>query len=199
MVSVLKVDEIQNPSTGQTAIDFDYEFDCFYIDVDAITTGSSTIHQWDRDALTHNSISISGVPVGTGLTGPTGSGDGNDHFSFPRTGLYRIDLDAAYLTNVDQAYITMNFQVSKDNGTSYRELGRVTGSNSTSNFVRGRLGGTFFVNVESVTGSTATRFRVGTEGLATHLGTVQFDGEGGNTFPRYSTLLSSRIAPAVTS
>ena len=174
-------------------------FDTFWMYVNAFDTGSSTIHQWDRDARQTNSISIASMPVGTGLTGPTGSGDGNDHFSFPRTGLYRIDLDAAYLTDVDQAYITMNFQVSKDNGTTYRELGRVTGSNSTSNFVRGRLGGTFFVNVESVTGPTSTRFRIGTEGLATSSGTVQFRGTSNSSFAMLSMLLSSRIAPAVTS
>ena len=199
MASVLKVDEIQNPSTGKTAIDFDYEFDIFYMDVTAFDTASSIIHGWDRDARQTNSISIASMPVGTGLTGPTGSGDGNDHFSFPRTGLYRIDLDAAYLTEVDQAYITMNFQVSKDNGTTYRELGRVTGANTTSNFVRGRLGGTFFVNVESVTGPTSTRFRIGTEGMATSSGTVQFRGTANSTFGMLTMLLSSRIAPAVTS
>ena len=205
MVSILKVDEIQNPSTGSTVINTKtpHELDCFYVNADISNPGasvSSVIHQWSRANHTANSISIGNFPVGTGLTGPSGSGSTVNCFSFPTPGYYRLDLTWVHLTRNDNPNSSLDISVSIDNGSNYTTYGIVSsGHTSGTHTVNHTSCGTYFINVPSVTGSSAVKFRITftrTFGSASDLDQVNGTANTATTALK-SYLLSQRIGEAV--
>tara|TARA_R100001463_G_scaffold41322_1_gene87171 strand:- start:1387 stop:1989 length:603 start_codon:yes stop_codon:yes gene_type:complete len=200
MVSILKVDEIQNPSTGSTVINTKTpnELDCFYVNAN-LDNPDGVIHQWSRDNHSANSISVGNFPVGTGLTGPSGSGSTVNCFSFPTPGYYRIDLVWQHRTAADDAHSGLQVLVSVDGGSNYSFLGMISSGHVDTDNQRGVKGGTFFINVPSVTGSNAVKFRINAVGFPGS-GLHQVEGTSNTaTTGVMSYLLSQRIGEAVTS
>ena len=167
MPSILKVDEISNPSTGKTVIDTKsaLEIDCFYVNADIENSASAgsgvIIHQWARANISSNSISIGNFPTGVGLTGPSGSGDSVNCFSFPKPGYYQIDLTWVHFSRNDNPYSGLLPLVSIDNGANYEPIGVViSGHTNASHAAFHTSSAMFFLNVESVTGSNAVKLRI---------------------------------------
>lgn len=206
MPSILKVDEISNPSTGKTVIDTKsaLEIDCFYVNTDISNSASTSVvvHQWSRDNHSANGISIGNFPTGVGLTGPSGSGDSVNCFSFPKPGYYRLDLTWVHFTKNDNPETLLELFVSVDNGSNYNSIGTVCSGHTDLGFqVHHTVSGTYFINVPSVTGSDAVKFRiVRKRNFGSSSNTDQVNGTANTaTTALKSYLLSQRIGEAVTS
>ena len=207
MASALKVDEIKNPSTGATVINTTstLEIDCFYLNTDIDNSASSVVvHQWSRDDHSANGISIGNFPTGTGLTGPSGSGDSVNCFSFPKPGYYRLDLTWYHYSGNDNPETLLELFVSVDNGSNYTAIGAVTSGHNYPNInIPGYhvVNGTYFLNVPSVSGSDAVKFRiVRKRNLSDSSRVDQVTGTANTaTTPLKSYLISERISEAIIS
>ena len=110
---------------------------------------------------------IGKFPIGTGLTYDSGTAS----FSFPVTGVYQIDLTISFSSNLNNDNTQWRFQVSKDNGSNYTDYGtlristsQVVGLSFNTQTTRKTGTATFFIDVNSVTGSNATKFRIQAHG-----------------------------------
>ena len=196
MPSVLKVDEIQNPSTNVTVINTktSHEIDCWKVDT-SVSNTNLTYTAWSRNNDTFNDgTPIGKFPIGTGLTESSGI------FSFPATGVYQIDLTILYSTNKNNANPQWRFQVSKDNGSNYTNYGVVRATSSKDvaqglnlQAMRKTASATFFVDVNSVTGSNATKFRIFASGIPAANVVNMINQNVASVQANYSNLLCQRI------
>ena len=165
MPGVLKVDEIKNPSTNVTVINTStaLEIDCWMVS-NTISNSGDEMAPWARNNHEFDDgTPIGKFPIGTGLTY---DGHPTYSWSFPITGVYQIDFTVSFNSNLNNDNTQWRFQVSKDNGSSYKDYGtlrlstsQVVGLSLNTNTTRKTGSATFFIDVNSVTGSNATKFR----------------------------------------
>ena len=170
MASILKVDEIKNPSTNVTVINtsISQEIDCWMVSTSYVSNSGSVLSPWARNNHQFDDgTPIGKFPIGTGLTYDSGTAS----FSFPVTGVYQIDLTISFSSNLNNDNTQWRFQVSKDNGSNYTDYGtlristsQVVGLSFNTQTTRKTGTATFFIDVNSVTGSNATKFRIQAHG-----------------------------------
>ena len=170
MSSILKVDEIKNPSTNVTVINtsISQEIDCWMVSTSYVSNSGSVLSPWARNNHQFDDgTPIGKFPIGTGLTYDSGTAS----FSFPVTGVYQIDLTIVFNSNLNNDNTQWRFQVSKDNGSNYTDYGtlristsQVVGLSLNTQTTRKTGTATFFIDVNSVTGSNATKFRIQAHG-----------------------------------
>ena len=169
MPSILKVDEIKNPSTNVTVINtsISQEIDCWMVSTSYVSNSGSVLSPWARNNHQFDDgTPIGKFPIGTGLTYGGNTGTDMGSWSFPTTGVYQIDFTVSFSSNLNNDNTQWRFQVSKDNGSNYTDYGtvristsQVVGLSFNTNSTRKTGGATFFIDVNSVTGSNATKFR----------------------------------------
>lgn len=141
MTSALQVETIKNPA-GVAVIDTFPEIDFWQLDEDF--TGAGTLQSWARVGLEASGISIGNMPIGSGMTC---SKDGV--FSFPRKGLYKIDVVAIIKIFADDPNETLNFDVSRDGGSSFVSMHRIEMGSLTSSGEYHTTSVSQFLNVTS--------------------------------------------------
>ena len=186
MTSVIKVDNIQN-SSGTSALSIDSsgnvsgvlednaaEFDQWYLT--ASHTTNATITNWARADGAGNATGW--TKVGTGMSHSSGV------FTFPRTGVYRVHINAQFRDNGDDN-VAANIEVTTDNST-YTQVGQALSGNDSSQNSTATL--FYFVNV---TDTSNVKVRFSADSLAS--GSF-LHGEGSGKIR--SNVLFERIAPA---
>ena len=194
MTSALQVETIQN-STGTAVFDTFPEIDCWRL-VSDFTGSADVITGWERANSTVGGVSVSNMPVGIGLSENVGT------WSFPRTGLYKIDVMANLLTTVDDAGYSVGFYFSVDDGSTYDELGRLTHAGNQTDTLQTSATGAFFLNVKAIDGPTGVKFQLKTIGMASGgsiQGTTADEDNTGNADGKtnQTCVLCTRLAPAV--
>tara|TARA_B100001063_G_C16640330_1_gene490479 strand:- start:354 stop:944 length:591 start_codon:yes stop_codon:yes gene_type:complete len=196
MTSSLQVETIQNPA-GVAIFDTFTEIDCWRL-VSDFTGTADVITDWERANSETGGASVSNMPVGIGLN------ENNGTWSFPRTGLYKIDVMANLLTTVDDAGYSVGFYFSVDDGLTYDELGRITHAGNQSDTLQTSTVGTFFLNAKAINGPTAVKFQLKTIGMLSGgsiQGVTADENNTGNADGKtnQTCVLCTKLAPAVIS
>ena len=141
MTSALQVETIQN-SAGVAVIDTFPEVDFWQLDEDHL--GGGVLQSWARVGVEASGISIGNMPIGSGMTC---SNDGV--FTFPRKGLYKIDVVAIIKIFADDPNESLNFDVSRDGGSSFLSMHRIEMGSLTSSSEYHTVSVPQFLNVTS--------------------------------------------------
>ena len=148
----------------------------------SFSTDTTDISGWERPD--GGNADACPLPIGTGLTEDTGI------FSFPRTGFYRIDAAFRLQSTILDNLTRIKVQVSKDNGSSFADYILVDFGTGEADTHRITMPVRFFLNVGSISGSNAVKFKFITESFASG-SEVQ-----GQTSINYTWFTSQRLAPA---
>ena len=133
-MSTIKVDTVQTTG-GVTLIsdpEANFEIDMFRLTADLDTDG--TLSNWERvdDA--------SFAKIGTGMTVSSGI------FTFPRTGLYRVDVLGDIFTTNDDQVVKLGFKVTQNN-SDYTEVLRIGAGEDGTDNINNSVSGFTLVNV----------------------------------------------------
>ena len=74
---------------------------------------SSVITSWSRSSLAYGAAYLTGM-----------SHNGSGIFTFPKTGIYRVDFKLAYYKNDNRRYVGAVMKLSTDSGGNYEDLTR---------------------------------------------------------------------------
>ena len=150
-----------------------YEIDMFRLTADLDTDG--TLSNWERvdDA--------SFAKIGTGMTVSSGI------FTFPRTGLYRVDaMGDIFTTNDDQA-VKLRLEVTQNN-SDYTEVMRIGAGEDGTDDINNSVSGFTLVNV---TNTSNVKVRLVLASIAPSSGAI----EGDSSFTR-TALMFERKGPS---
>ena len=134
MTSKLIVDSIEGRTGATVSLpqDSNFEIDMFRLTADLDTDG--TLSNWERvdDA--------SFAKIGTGMTVSSGI------FTFPRTGLYRVDVLGDIFTTNDDQVVKLGFKVTQNN-SDYTEVLRIGAGEDGTDNINNSVSGFTLVNV----------------------------------------------------
>ena len=190
MTSALQVETIKN-SAGVAVIDTFPEIDFWQLDED-YTGGVGTIQPWTRVGLKASGISIGNMPIGSGMTCQDGV------FSFPRKGLYKIDFVAILKVVTDQLTEGINFDVSRNGGSSFLAMYQTTIGSITSSAEYHTVSVSQFLNVTS-TDDIKIRLRaigVASDTVFMSANSSESEHVAGNV---ETTILFNKVGPMVSS
>ena len=157
------------------------------------TSDGEIIPEWRREDLEIDEVSITKVPVGTGMSCNGGV------FSFPRTGLYKVDIMLVMRALGDESTYGATLKVSRDNGASYDNYARLLHACTQADTIHHTVSASHFINVPAVEGPNTVVFKL--ESYAMDNTNVQFVGDytadDGTGQGRGSCVSITKIGPAV--
>ena len=88
--------------------------DQWVVDNDSSVDGytSNIINNWTRSSVTGGGAYLTGMSHSSGV------------FTFPKTGIYRVDFDFKYYKSDDRRYVGASMELSTNSGGSYADLAR---------------------------------------------------------------------------
>tara|TARA_Y100001938_G_C8020880_1_gene395263 strand:+ start:495 stop:1073 length:579 start_codon:yes stop_codon:yes gene_type:complete len=192
MTSALQVETIQN-SAGVAVIDTFPEVDFWQLDEDHL--GGGVLQSWARVGIEASGISIGNMPIGSGMIC---SNDGV--FTFPRRGLYKIDVVAIMKIFADDSDESLNFDVSRDGGSSFLSMYRIDMGSLTSSSEYHTVSVPQFLNVTS-TDDIKIRLRAEdtTESTTVFMSANSSEYEHLSFNNLETTILFNKVAPVVSS
>ena len=191
-MNALLVEAIQDPA-GTEIFDTSLEIDRWKLignNVNRNFNGASngeTIVEWERDDFEINGTSILKLPIGTGMSCINGI------WSFPRKGLYKIDIMLVMQVQANDAEYGAKFKVSRDSGSTYDEYARLYHANVEVDNLHHTVSASHFINVSSIEGSTAVYFKLESYGMDDS--NVSFKGDSGDA--RGTSVSITKLGPAV--
>jgi len=192
MASTLKVDTIQNISSGNTAMTIDTSGDINVTNADLDWYQLKSHHTTNNTVLGTISngwgrVSSSSphffTKIGTGVTNSSGV------FSFPRAGVWQITLELQFQSDVSDGSAGVAFQTSTDSGNNFSDYRFLfMGADSTTDIYK-QASGTAMLNITSSMLSTF-RFQLKSNSLAAN---GKFVADGTNP---YTSIMFERKYPA---
>ena len=157
------------------------------------TSDGEIIPEWRREDLEIDEVSITKVPVGTGMSCNGGV------FSFPRTGLYKVDIMLVMRALGDESTYGATLKVSRDNGASYDNYARLLHACTQVDTIHHTVSASHFINVPAVEGPNAVVFKLESYSLdSTNINIIgDYTGDDGTTQGRGSCVSITKIGPAV--
>ena len=157
------------------------------------TSDGEIIPEWRREDLEIDEVSITKVPVGTGMSCNGGV------FSFPRTGLYKVDIMLVMRALGDESTYGATLKVSRDNGSSYDSYARLLHACTQVDTIHHTVSASHFINVPAVEGPNTVVFKLESYSLdSTNINIIgDYTGDDGTTQGRGSCVSITKIGPAV--
>ena len=197
-MNALLVEAIQDPA-GTEVFDTSLEIDRWKLignNVNRTFNGASngeTIVEWERDDFEINGTSILKLPIGTGMSCINGI------WSFPRKGLYKIDIMLVMQVQANDAEYGATLKVSRDNGASYDNYARLLHACTQVDTIHHTVSASHFINVPAVEGPNAVVFKLESYSLdSTNINIIgDYTADDGTGQGRGSCVSITKIGPAV--